>query len=175
MLKCRASSDRPTSRDDFALGKEVVSTRTAARDAPTYAAGRPRVVVRDKFTVAEPKKVYRSNSGEFDLQIFDKFYRVLDAKTGELVLERAGTIRTFRRAAGLFRRLLRAKLVWRLSTSLLTERLFEGGAVLMGWGHGDTLLIPGSYSELGHSIVTGPNCRQSIVDGKKSSPRLRYV
>ncbi len=56
-------------------------------------------MVRDSFTpgiansgakIEHPRKIIVSNSGEFELQIFQKFYRVYDVKTGELVLERGG-------------------------------------------------------------------------------------
>lgn len=82
--------DRPSRRNDFALGSEVTSKRMMLGGTPTYTAGPALLVVRDRFPVTAPKQVYLSNSGEFELQVFDRFYRVLDAKTGELVLERAG-------------------------------------------------------------------------------------
>jgi hypothetical protein len=61
--------------------------------------GKPEIVVRDAFApnlatsgaaLERPKKTIASNSGEFSLQIFSRFYRVYDAATGELVLERTG-------------------------------------------------------------------------------------
>ena len=47
-------------------------------------------MVRDQFSTDTPKRVVRSNSGEFELQIFDEFYRVIDTKSRELLQERAG-------------------------------------------------------------------------------------
>ena len=47
-------------------------------------------MVRDQFATETPKRVIHSNSGEFSLQVFESFYRVLDAKTGELLQERTG-------------------------------------------------------------------------------------
>jgi hypothetical protein len=52
--------------------------------------GNPTVVVRDQFSTNAPQKTIVSDSGEFLLQSFDRFYRVLDSKTSELVLERSG-------------------------------------------------------------------------------------
>jgi hypothetical protein len=61
--------------------------------------GKPTIVVRDSFapniatgsgSIEHPSKKLISNSGEFELQVFDKFYRVYDTASGELVLERAG-------------------------------------------------------------------------------------
>jgi hypothetical protein len=61
--------------------------------------GKPEILVRDAFApnlatsgaaFERPKKIIVANSGEFSLQFFSRFYRVYDAATGELVLERTG-------------------------------------------------------------------------------------
>jgi hypothetical protein len=63
------------------------------------ATGKPAIVIRDAFApdvstagvgIETPKKRIISNSNEFELQVFEKFYRVLDVKTGEIVIERIG-------------------------------------------------------------------------------------
>ena len=80
----------PKTAKDFAHGKERVGAVTRIGEGLSVISGNPTIVIRDHFPVEAPKKAIRSNSGEFDLQIFDKFYRVLDSKTGELLLERNG-------------------------------------------------------------------------------------
>ena len=62
----------------------------AVGDNISIVAGNPSIVIRDRFAVETPKAVIRSNSGEFELQVFDDYYRVIDVHTGELLQERAG-------------------------------------------------------------------------------------
>jgi Caspase domain len=87
---------------DFRDAKKRASAVVAAAKQPlkvTVASGKPAIVVRDAFMpdiaaggegLQRPKRTVVSNSNEFELQVFEKFYRVYDIKTGELVIERAG-------------------------------------------------------------------------------------
>lgn len=68
----------------------VISTAKAPLVIPVES-GKPAIVVRDFLApfiandgtnIERPKKTIISNSNEFELQIFDKFYRVRDVATG---------------------------------------------------------------------------------------------
>ena len=43
-----------------------------------------------QFSTEAPKQSFHSNSDEFDFQVFEGFYRVLDARTGEPLQEQTG-------------------------------------------------------------------------------------
>jgi hypothetical protein len=88
--------------DYFGGGRGQAATVLAAGSAPLKAlveSGKPEILVRDAFApnlatsgaaLERPKKTIVSNSGEFSLQVFSRFYRVYDTSSGELVLERTG-------------------------------------------------------------------------------------
>jgi hypothetical protein len=80
----------PKTKADFVTGQERVSEPTSLGNNIVVVAGNPTVTVRDQFSTDSPTKVIWSNSGEFALQIFKSFYRLLDRRTGELLLERGG-------------------------------------------------------------------------------------
>ena len=80
----------PQTKKDFAVGRERATAPVALGDDITVIGGNPAIVVRDHFSTDTPTEVVRSNSGEFELHVFDGFYRVLDAKSGELLHERTG-------------------------------------------------------------------------------------
>ncbi len=82
--------NEPETKNDFAIGRERITRETALGRNITVIGGNPAVVVRDQFSTDTPKQVIRSNSGEFELQVFDGYYRVFDARSGELLQERAG-------------------------------------------------------------------------------------
>src|SRR5208337_3214044 len=87
---------------DFRDRERRTSRVLAAAEEPVKVVvenGKPAIVVRDSFApdiatagakIEHPKKKVISNSNEFELQVYDKFYRVYDIRTGELVIERAG-------------------------------------------------------------------------------------
>ena len=80
----------PQTKKDLAIGRERGTAPVALGREITVIPGNPAIVVRDHLSTDTPIEVVRSNSGEFELQVFDGFYRVLDAKSGELLHERAG-------------------------------------------------------------------------------------
>ncbi|MGO9461411.1 MAG: caspase family protein [Rhodomicrobium sp.] len=87
---------------DFRDPERRASKVLAAAGEPLRVAvgnGKPAIVVRDSFApdiatagakIEHPRKKIVSNSNEFELQVYDKFYRVYDIRSGELVIERAG-------------------------------------------------------------------------------------
>ena len=94
---------------DLQIGQTRELARgTAIRDFPIVG-GNPKIVIRDDFSNEQPKSLLVSNSGEFELQIFDKFYRVFDRNTSELILERGGWDPNFSRRADFWERIPRAQ------------------------------------------------------------------
>lgn len=63
------------------LPRQVAGERLEHRLQP----GPPRVIVQDPFATDPPHEVVLSNSGQWRLEVFDGYYRVLDAETGALV------------------------------------------------------------------------------------------
>ena len=52
--------------------------------------GSPQIVVQDRYSTGLPNKTIYSNNGDFEMQVFDSFYRVIDLRTGELIVQRPG-------------------------------------------------------------------------------------
>lgn len=74
---------------DLFVEKPIVHTE---RDALRFqiVPGVPVLTVRDHFPVVGPKKTVISNSGEFEIDDYGDFYRILERATGALLLERDG-------------------------------------------------------------------------------------
>lgn len=140
--------------------------------------GKPEIVVRDAFApnlatagaaVERPKETIVSNSGEYSLQGFKNFYRVYDAASGDLVLERAGRNPNFSpsgRFLGAFADGpgfeivdLYAGVVIFTSGALNRARSYEGTAHVAAWSHGDALA---AMSFWGYG---GIYLQQTLVDG----------
>lgn len=121
--------------------------------------GRPAIVVRDSFTpdiansgpkIERPRKIIVSNSGEFELQIFQKFYRIYDVRSGELVLERGGANPNFSPSSRFVGALaegdgfeiidLYADTVVASSGNLNRRGGYEGTAHVAAWSHGDAIV-----------------------------------
>ncbi len=166
---------------DFRNGNWWTSTVLSAASQPLKVAvgsGKPTIVVRDAFTpdiatagvaVERPKKKIVSNSEEFELQVFSKFYRVYDIRTGELVVERAGINPNFSpssRFVGAFADGpgfeivdLYADTVIAASGALNRRGGYEGTAHLAAWSHNDAVV---ALSFWGYG---GVYVQQTLVDG----------
>lgn len=113
--------------------------------------GNPYIVAQDRFSLDSPKQTVLSNSGEFELQIFDGFYRVLDSSTGALIIERDGTNPTLSPSS----RFLHAEIksgfqmeVVDLVANRLAGVLEDNGSTILSakvhtvsWGMGDSFFV----------------------------------
>jgi Caspase domain len=175
LVEVAALRQNPQTRSDLAMGAEVVHGPFTSASDFRVVSGNPRIVVRDRFTVERPKQVVLSNSGEFELQIFDKYYRVLDRKSGELVLERSGLdpnfsnssrfLGAFSDGAGFEVWDLYAGKVIVSSAALRREAGFAGSAHLAAWSANDSFLAISFWG------WGGVQLEQSLVDrGGRSFP-----
>jgi Caspase domain len=163
----------PRQKTDFAIGEEHATTAVPLGKGISVFSGNPSIVVRDRFSADAPKQTFRSNSGEFDLQVFDGYYRVLDAKTGELIQERAGWDPNFSPtsrflgayAAGPGFEIidLYADQVVTTNDRLVREHGFVSSINLAAWSEGDT------WFALGFQNWGGIELQQSLVDGSQRS------
>lgn len=166
-------ADRPQTRADLALGRERTTSPASLGTQISIAAGNPTIVVRDRFTTEIPKQTIRSNSGEFELQVFPDFYRVLDAKSGELLQERSGRhpnfsptsrfIGAFAGGPGLEIVDLFAGQVVTSNDALQRDRGIDGTVHIAAWSPGDAILAL-SVNTWGNFEV-----QQALVDGSQRS------
>ena len=165
--------DDPQTRKDFAVGRERATAAAALGPQVTVIGGNPAIVVRDQFATETPKRVIHSNSGEFNLQVFESFYRVLDAKTGELLQERTGWDPNFSptsRFLGAYSAGAGFEIIdlysGRVATSndiLHRERGFRGNVHMAAWSRGDAVFA------LSIQGWGGIEVQQSLVDGSQRS------
>jgi Caspase domain len=158
----------PESSRDLAIGSEKLTLPEPIGQGITVVSGNPKIVVRDQFSIDTPKQVIRSNSGEFDLFIFDGFYRVVDVKTGELLQERAGLAPNFSpgsRFLGAYATGpgveiidLYAGEVIASNDRLHREHSFVGNVHMVGWSNGDAIMA------LSLRVNGGFALQQSLVD-----------
>jgi hypothetical protein len=138
----------------------------------TYSPGE--IVIRDQFTTAPPKRVVQSNSGEFQLDIYDSFYRVIDLKTGALLLERAGWdpnfsptsrfLGAFAKGAGFELWDLHSGTLILVTSQLMDRGDFRGGRVnLLAWSPGD------AYAVFSVGRNGGIHVQPAIVDSSGAS------
>jgi hypothetical protein len=160
--------------------KRTSTVLAAARQPLTVAvgSGKPTIVVRDAFTpdiatggaaIERPKKKIVSNSNEFELQAFDKFYRVYDTRSGELVTERAGInpnfspssrfIGAFADGPGFEIVDLYADAVVAASGALNRHGGYEGTAHLAAWSRDDAVVALSFWGWGGVYV------QQTLVDG----------
>ncbi len=84
-------AQHPRKRSDFDGGKPLISPVDGGVPIRIKVkAGSPQVVVQDRTTTTVPKKTIYANSGEFVLEIFDSYYRVMDTSSEELIIQRDG-------------------------------------------------------------------------------------
>ena len=159
-------------------GTPSVLTRATSALAIVVESGRPIIVVRDSLNptiatsaagVERPSETLYSNSGEFELQVFEKFYRVRDAHSGELVLERAGIqpnfspssrfIGAFAEGEGFEVLDLFADAVVVSSAQLNRSGGYEGTAHVAAWARGDSVLALSFWG------WGGVYAQQALVDG----------
>jgi hypothetical protein len=158
----------PKSMSDLAIGQIHKLDGVNLTDGVQIVGGNPSVVIRDQFTSDRPNKIIESNSGEFELQAFDHFYRVLNRKTSELVLERSGWDPNFSpssRFLGAFADGPGFEIIDLYSgTVIVTEAILNKGPVIAGrvhlaaWSHGDAVLALSVWGQGGISI------QQALVD-----------
>jgi len=157
------------------------ATVLAAGAAPLKAlveSGKPEILVRDAFApnlatsgaaLERPKTTIVSNSGEFSLQVFSRFYRVYDTSSGELVLERTGRNPNFSpssRFLGAFADgpgfeivdLYSGTVIF-TSAALNKRSNYEGTAHAAAWSRNDAFV---TLSFWGYG---GIHVQQSLVDG----------
>jgi hypothetical protein len=166
------SSDKPARRTAKVL---------AAADEPltmTVATGKPAIVIRDAFApdvstagvgIEIPKKRVVSNSNAFELQVFEKFYRVLDVKTGEIVIERVGVNPNFSpssRFLGAFAEGIGFEIVDLYADSLVVASAplnrnggYEGTAHLAAWSYNDAIVALSFWGWGGVYV------KQNLIDG----------
>jgi hypothetical protein len=60
------------------------------RNSINPTAGAPQIVVQDRFVSSEPKQRIRSNSGQYDLVVFDGRYEVYEVATGAKIVDHPG-------------------------------------------------------------------------------------
>lgn len=171
LVQAKSKVANPRTKADFALGQEYVSDVVRLDNVARYTVGEPKIVVRDNFTLDKPKKIIRSNSGEFDLQVFDGFYRVLDALTGELVLERAGVDPNFSPGSRFVGAFVEGDSPAEVLDLHSRGAVYRGEAGFLAWGHEDAFLVPGEYigSGAGKKSDTNLKVKQSLVDGSPHS------
>lgn len=168
--------------EDFQDASRRKSTVIAKAKEPvnvTVEIGKPAIVVRDSFApniatgsggIEHPKKRIVSNSNEFELQIFAKFYRVYDLVSGELVLERAGVepnfsptsrfIGAFTEGAGFEIIDLYADRVVLNGGELNRSDKYVGPVHIAAWGRGDGLVALSIWG------WGGIHLKQTLIDGE---------
>lgn len=57
----------------------------------TVVTGRPQISAQDRFAINEPGRIVISPGRRYHVHVFDKYYRVLDADSGDIVFERSGS------------------------------------------------------------------------------------
>ncbi|MCC7251067.1 caspase family protein [Hyphomicrobium sp.] len=168
----KLKADAKTAKD-FAFGQEWVGSVTRLGDELNVIGGNPEIVIRDRFTTEAPQKTIRSNSGEFELQVFDKFYRVLDSKTGELLQERNGWDPNFSpssRFLGAFADGPGFEIIDLYSGTVVTSeaelrrnRGYRGRVHLAAWSTGDAVFALSIWGWAGIEL------QQALVDGSQRS------
>ena len=163
----------PQTKKDLAIGRERGTAPVALGRAITVIPGNPAIVVRDHLSTDTPIEVVRSNSGEFELHVFDGFYRVLDAKSGELLHERSGLDPNFSptsRFLGAYSAGPGFEIIDLYSGQVVTsndilhrERGFKGNVHMAAWSPGDAILA------LSIQGWGGIEVQQSLVDGSHRS------
>jgi hypothetical protein len=173
LIEVPRHTKEPQTKEDLAIGHERGTARVALGREITVIPGNPAIVVRDHLSTDTPIEVLRSNSGEFELQVFDRFYRVLDAKSGELLHERAGLDPNFTptsRFLGAYSAGPGFEIIDLYSGQVVTsndilhrERGFKGNVHMAAWSPGDAILA------LSIQGWGGIEVQQSLVDSSHRS------
>ena len=161
----------PQSRKDIATGLVRATAPIPVGNGITVVGGNPLIVVRDQFTTGRPKNVIWSNSGEFELQVYDGFYRVIDRRTKELLLERAGKYPNFSPTSRFLGAVaegfevidLYSGEVIAAGAALIKERGFYSAVHLAAWSPGDAVLGLSTGSWAGIEV------QQTLIDGSERS------
>ena len=108
--------------------------------------GLPKIVVQDTFSLDAPEQVIVSNSGAYMLHVFKDRYRVFDAQTSALIIERAGvnpkfspTSRYLTAAVG--SKDARGKAEHEVIDLFSGEVIAHMQSFVLGWANGDTFLV----------------------------------
>jgi caspase domain-containing protein len=168
LVEVPALVSNPEKIQDIAVGQSRDFHGKNLTEGLQIISGNPKIVIRDQFTADKPQKTVLSNSGEFELQVFDRFYRVLDARTSELVLERSGFdpnfspssrfIAAFGKGPGFEVIDLYSGSVIATQSDLDKNHGFTGSVHLAAWAYGDAVL---ALSFWGYG---GIEVQQSLTD-----------
>jgi len=163
----------PQTEDDFYLNGGKSTAPTALGKGLSVVGGNPSIVVRDQFSVETPKTIIRSNSGEFELRIFESYYRVFDVGSGELLQERDGWDPNFSpssRFLGAYSAGAGFEIIDLYSGQVITsndlmhrKRNFRGNVHMAAWSPEDVFLA------LSIQGFGGIELQQSLVDGSQRS------
>jgi hypothetical protein len=125
--------------------------------------GSPKVVMQDPYSLDTPEKVIVSNSGTYLLRICPDRYRVIDADTGALIIERPGERPNFSPtsryvSASVGTRDGRGSEEQEIIDLLSGELVAHPAAEVVGWANGDSFLVTGradwGVAEVSQSLVS---------------------
>jgi len=68
----------------------VTASQAEANHRVNVEPGIPEIVVQDRYSTGAPTRTVFSNSGDYEMQVFETFYRVIELETGELIVQRPG-------------------------------------------------------------------------------------
>jgi hypothetical protein len=133
--------------------------------------GAPQLLAQDRFSNGQPRRAAKSNNGRYVLFDFSDRYEVLDANSGDLLIDRAGTgstlspsgryVTSFDGAGRLeITDIVAKETIFKMDS---VERMMYGGPELVGWLNGDSLLLI-SYNRQGGTNVVLP-----LINGRKIS------
>ncbi len=91
LVEVPAWTSPPLHAANLAGDRPIVAPLAGSPFVVDVRAGSPRIVVQDQYTTETPVRTAVANSGDYVLQVFPEYYRVLDHKTGDLVVQRTGT------------------------------------------------------------------------------------
>lgn len=137
----RAVAD-PKTPADFALDRAHVVAGRSLKGIARYATGAPRLVIRDAFTLDKPKQRIRTNDGCFELEVFEKSYRVFNVTTGELLLKKAGVGPYFSPTGRFLVVQVEGDKPLEAYDLVTGQRIYSGQGWSSVWGNGDTVFMP---------------------------------
>lgn len=176
LVQAKSKVANPRVREDFALGQEYVSEVVKLANVARYTVGEPKIIVRDNFTLDKPKTVIRSNSGEFDLQVFEGLYRVLDATTGELLIERTGVDPNFAPGSRFVSAFVHGgQSIHSFASDIPAPNLeiidlyaqsstLSAKPLFLAWVHSDAFFLPGELPCVRNSCSAALKVWQALVD-----------
>ena len=166
MVEVPSSVPTAKQRNDLLIGQEAVQRGGVVGEWAKVRVGRPHIVIRDHFSIEQPKSVIISNSREFRLEVFEDYYRVVEDKSGELVLERAGKMPNFSpssRFLAAFTEHSNLEAIDLYSGKII----YQGAASFAGWGANDAVFAPGALLMHDANARRGMSVLQTLVDNSE--------